>query len=129
MRHARHGAGAQRLNAGLLHGFKHGAGVLSLGPVFAVNLVRVIGEPEGEAVGEAAGDGDVLGRELTGDLRKLGLVAGKRRRFIAEAHGEFRIVGNGFHRQRQDALEFLCSAFAGLCHWLHVPSGNGHMGR
>ena len=44
LRHARHGVGAQRLNAGLLHGFKHGAGVLSLGPVLAVNLVRVIGD-------------------------------------------------------------------------------------
>ena len=39
LRHARHGIGAQRLDAGLLHGFKHRAGVLSLGPVLAVNLL------------------------------------------------------------------------------------------
>ena len=52
LRHARHGICAKRLDAGLFHGFEYGAGVFSLGPVFAMNLVGVIGEPEGKAVGE-----------------------------------------------------------------------------
>ena len=77
----------------------------------------MIGEPEGQAVGQTAGDGNVLGRELAADLRKLGLVARKARGLVAEAHGQFRVIGNGFHRGAQDALEFLCFAFTGLCHW------------
>ena len=69
-----------------------------------------------------------LGGELVGDLRQLGLVAGQRRRFVAEAHGEFRIIGNGLHRGAQDALEFLCCCLHGPRPLAHVPSGDGDMG-
>ena len=77
--HAGHGIGAQRLDAGLLDGLEHGAGVLALRLVVGVDLVVVVGEAQREAVGQPAHDGDVGGLQLIADLRQLRLVARKRR--------------------------------------------------
>ena len=59
VRHPGHDAGADGLDAGLLDRFEDRPGIAAFGLILGMDVDIVIGEPQGEGIGKAAGDRDL----------------------------------------------------------------------
>ncbi len=103
--HAFHALGADRLDARLLDGLEHGAGIAARRRQRPVQAVVVAGHGEGGRVRVAADHGDlVLGGNARG-LGHAGGLAGEARWLAGEHHLDGSVGGDGAGGQRQRALE------------------------
>jgi hypothetical protein len=104
---AAHAARADRLDAGLLDGFEHGAGLLAAGRKLAMHCGIVTGEPQRERVGVTAHDRGFALVEPARRLRQPRLAAGETGALGRKADLEIAFAGDRAQADADGALERL----------------------
>src|SRR5262249_7339438 len=107
-----HGAGADRLDTGLLDGVEDRTRLLALRRKPGVNADVVAGAPQRHGVAQTPGYGYVLGRRPLRPVPEPRAVAGKRWLILGEADLQLMVARNGTHADADGTLEAvrLCAA-------------------
>ena len=121
-RHAGHAVGAERLDAGALHGLEHDLGGARPGCEPGVQLGIVARGRQRQAVGPAADHRHFPGGGDAGGLRQLDRLAVDLRLAGSVADLHLVVAGDGAHGKPQHPLEGLGRAFLvlDLRHALHL---------
>jgi hypothetical protein len=114
--HAGHGACTERFHTRLLDRLIDGTGLLACRQVAGMHLLVVVGQAHGHGIGHATCHAQIVSGGILGHLRQAGTIVGQPGRFGAERAGQFRLVGNGLHGERQGALEVVRRCITVLGH-------------
>ena len=109
--HARHGVGADRLEARLLDRVEDVAGEFAARRLAAVDGRVVVAQLERDGVGLAAHLRDLVGRQVVGRQRQLRLAAEQAMLAGREADRQLVLARDRAHRGAGDALELLGAGF------------------
>ena len=125
-----HLAGAERLDAGLFDPVIDCPCQLADGCVAIVNRLVMAGNPQRHGVAIAAGDRQLLPRNLAAWIGQLDLVADQRRAVVRKGNFDTRLVGDGAHAIGQGLLQRLivhrpCVLLAVVTRSCHVTRSSG----
>ncbi len=112
--HAEHAARADRLDASLLDGVEHRAGLLAAGHQAPMHRRIVAGELERDGIGMAAHDRGLATRELSRRLGQPHLAADQAGPLGRERHFKLGLARDGAQTARHRALERLGRRFLAL---------------
>jgi hypothetical protein len=108
---ARHAAGANRLDTGLLDRLEHGARLLAARHKFAMHQRIVAGQLERDRIGVTAHDRGIRSTELSRGLGQARLSGHDTRAFGGECHAEVGLAGDGAQAPCDRAFEWLGRGF------------------
>ena len=108
---ARHAAGANRLDTGLLDRLEHGPRLLAARHKLSMHQRIVAGELERDRIGVAAHDRGIRSAELSRRLGQARLSGHDPRAFSGECHAEVRLASDGAQAPRDRTFERLRRRF------------------